>query len=131
MANYRPTGSQAENDLAMQGQTVLNKTADGSPLDPVTPPWAQPVPSNISVPVISGANPPVVGSIMNCSTGTWSFANSYTYQWKRGGTNIVGATAPSYTVVTADKTFVLVCAVIGINTKGSASANSAPTVAVP
>jgi hypothetical protein len=131
MANWFPTGTQAENDLARMGQTVKNKQADGSPLDPNTPPWLYPAPVNNSLPVITGANPPVVGSVMSCSTGAWSFGVNYTYQWKRGGTNISGATLANYTVVTADKTFALTCTVTAHNAKGTTPATSAATVAVP
>lgn len=127
--NYLPTGTQAENDAAARGQTVMNKASDNSPLDPATPPWLQPAPSNSSPPAITG--PATVGSTLNCSTGTWSFASSYSYQWKRGGTNIPGATTASHLVVTADKTFALTCTVTATNTKGSTPATSAPTAAVP
>ena len=127
-----PTATQAENDLAAIGQTVLNKAADGSPLDPNTPPWLQPAPINNTLPVITGPSPPVVGSVLQCSTGAWSFAASYTYQWKHGGGgNIAGATSASYTTVIGDKTFTLQCVVTAINPKGSTPASSAATVAVP
>ena len=107
-----PTATQAENDLAAIGQTVLNKAADGSPLDPNTPPWLQPAPINNTLPVITGP--------------------SYTYQWKHGGGgNIAGATSASYTTVIGDKTFTLQCVVTAINPKGSTPASSAATVAVP
>lgn len=127
----QPTATQAENDLAMLGQTVMNKTADGSPLDPNTMPWLQPNPINNTLPAISGASPPVVGTPLTCSTGSWTFANSFTYAWLRAGTPIAGATASSYTTVIADKTFAISCRVTATNTKGSTTATSAATVAVP
>jgi hypothetical protein len=124
-----PTGSQSENDQAAMGHTVINKTPDGSPLDPNTPPWAQPAPTNTTPPAITGTA--AVGNVLTCNKGVWSFAASYAYQWKRGGTNIAGATSATYTVVTADKTFALTCTVTATNTKGSTPVTSAATVAVP
>jgi hypothetical protein len=126
-----PTGTQAENDLAARGQTVKNKQADGSPLDPVTPPWLQTAPYVTSPPVISGPNPPVVGSHMSCSNGAWVFATSFSYQWRRGVTNIPGATTASYTVVTGDKTFTLTCVVTAVGAKGLTPTNSNTTATVP
>lgn len=127
----QPTATQHENDLAAQGQTVVNKTADGSPPDRNTPPWNQATPANLTLPSISGPSPPTVGSVLACSPGTWSYDGlRYTYQWKRGGTLIAGATASTYQVVTADKTNTLTCTVVATG-NGSASANAPATLAVP
>ena len=127
-----PTPTQVEVDDAAKGLNHTNKTADGSPLDPNTPPWLQTMPANTAVPVITGANPPIVGSVMSCSTGTWTGAGLvFIYQWRRGAVDIAGATSSSYTVVTADKTNTLSCRVTATNSKGSVSATSAATVAVP
>jgi hypothetical protein len=129
----QPTATQAENDLAAHGQTVMSKVADGSPLDPYTPTWLQVAPTNVSVPVISGANPPVVGSVLSTSNGIWNYGAglSFAYQWMRTGTPIAGATSKTYTTATADKTFTMSCRVTATNSKGSAQATSAATVAVP
>lgn len=126
-----PTATQAENDLAARGKTVLNKTPDGSPLDPNTPPWAQTVPINNTLPIITGANPPTVGSVLHCSNGAWTFAASYSYQWYRGGNAIPGATAADHTVITGDKSHALLCGVTATNLKGSTTAGSAATTPVP
>jgi hypothetical protein len=126
----QPTATQAENDLAAIGRTVIHKVADGSPLDPSTPPWMQPAPVNNTLPVITGT--PAVGNVLTCSQGAWSFAASFAYQWKHGGGgNIAGATSPNYTAVTGDKTFTLQCVVSASNQKGSTPATSAATAAVP
>jgi hypothetical protein len=127
-----PTGTQAENDAAAAGNTVINKAADGSPVDPNTPPWLQSIPSNVSLPVITGANPPVVGTLLQCSTGVWHYQGlAFTYQWLRTGAAIPGATSSSYTTVTADKTFAISCTVTATNPKGSTPATSAATATVP
>ncbi|MDI9890492.1 beta strand repeat-containing protein [Microbacterium sp. IEGM 1404] len=52
-------------------------------------------------PTISGD--PRVGSVLTASTGTWAPTPDYfTYQWRRNGTAISGATASTYTVGAAD-----------------------------
>jgi hypothetical protein len=125
-----PTGTQAENDQAATGHTVVAKVADGSPLDPNTPAWQQGLPANVTLPVITGTA--TVGSTLHCSTGSWNYSGlAYTYQWLRAGANIAGATANNYTVTTPDKTFTLSCAVTATNAKGSVSATSAATGVVP
>jgi hypothetical protein len=50
---------------------------------------------------------------------------SYAYQWKRGGVNISGATANTYTLVTADIGAMITATVTATNTAGSASATAA------
>jgi hypothetical protein len=49
---------------------------------------------------------------------------SYAYQWKRGGVNIAGATANTYTLVTADLGAMITATVTATNTAGSASATA-------
>jgi hypothetical protein len=128
----QPTATQSENDLAATGHTVVSKVADGSPVDPNTPFWAQTIPANVSLPVITGATPPVVGTLLQCSRGAWNYNGlTYAYQWLRTGAAIPGATSSSYTTVTADKTFALSCTVTATNAKGSTPATSAATALVP
>jgi hypothetical protein len=86
-------------------------------------------PANTAVPVISGT--PTVGSTLSASTGTWSNTPaSYAYQWKRGGTAIVGATSAQYVVQNADNGSTLTVTVTATNQAGSAEATSATTAAV-
>lgn len=81
-------------------------------------------PVNTVAPVISGTN--VVGSTLSSTTGTWtgSPTPTYTYQWKRGASNIGGATSSTYTLVQADATFAVTCVVTATNVAGSANATS-------
>jgi hypothetical protein len=51
-------------------------------------------------PVIDGVT--AVGQTLTSVRGTWTSGTSFTYQWLRGGTVIAGATAETYTLVTAD-----------------------------
>lgn len=56
---------------------------------------------------------------------------SLTYQWKRSGVSIGGATASAYTVVLADVGATLTCTAFAENSEGTASLESAATDAVP
>lgn len=89
------------------------------------------VPASTVAPAISGfANP---GQVITASTGTWSGQPAnFAYQWKSNGTNIVGATSATYTVVSGDLGNSLTCSVTASNGWGSASASTAGvTVANP
>jgi len=81
-------------------------------------------PSNTVAPVISGTN--VVGNTLTTTNGTWTGTTpiTYTYQWKRNGSNIVGATASTYLLVQADSTFDITCTITGTNAIGNSSATS-------
>ena len=81
-------------------------------------------PANTVAPVISGT--PTVGQTLSSTTGTWTGNPSptYTYQWKRGASNISGATSSTYTLVQADATFAITCVVTATNVVGSANATS-------
>lgn len=80
-------------------------------------------PVNSALPVISGT--PQVGQTLTTSNGTWSGATApYTYQWKRGGANIVGATMSSYVLITADVGGMITAEVTAINATGNATALS-------
>ena len=82
-------------------------------------------PVNTAAPAISGTT--TVGSTLTTTDGTWtgSPAPGYTYQWKRGGTNISGAISSSYLLVTADLAAMITVTVTATNAAGSASATSA------
>lgn len=81
-------------------------------------------PSNTIAPVISGTN--VVGSTLSSTTGTWTGTATitYAYQWKRGASNIGGATSSTYTLVQADAAQSITCVVTATNIAGSANAIS-------
>ena len=80
-------------------------------------------PSNTVAPVISGTA--VVGQTLSSTTGTWNGipTPTYSYQWKRGATNI-GTNATTYTLVSADAGQSITCVVTATNAGGSANATS-------
>lgn len=81
-------------------------------------------PTNTTAPVISGTN--VVGQTLTTTNGTWSgsLPLTYTYQWKRDGSNIGGATSVTYVLVEADADTNVTCEVTATNALGAASATS-------
>jgi hypothetical protein len=94
-------------------------------LDVVGYPVANP-PANTGVPQISGT--PQNTRLLDTSNGTWTNApTSYTYQWKRNGVNIAGATNANYRLVTADVGTTITCTVTATNSSGSVSATSGST----
>ena len=80
------------------------------------------LPVNTVAPAITGTAQE--GQTLTCSTGTWSGSNTYTYQWKRNGSNIGSATNSTYTLVTADVGTSIKCTVTATNFVGSANADS-------
>src|SRR5207302_8179675 len=69
---------------------------------------------------------PGLGAQLSCSPGIWR-ANpepTFTYQWKREGTAISGATAATYKVVEADQGRSLTCVVTAVNAEDATEAKS-------
>jgi hypothetical protein len=92
-------------------------------------------PEIITEPVASSnATPPVIGSVLTSTNGTWSNTpTSFTYQWQRNGINITGAITAQHTVVLADtgSNFELTCLVTAINAGGPSLAAASNAVLVP
>ena len=86
-------------------------------------------PVNTAVPVISGTAH--VGETLTTTNGTWTGGGiAYTYQWKRDGGDIAGATNSTYDLVVADLGAVITVTVTATNVDGAASATSLGTAAV-
>ena len=81
-------------------------------------------PVNMAAPVLSGT--PSVGQTLSCSQGAWTGFPSptFSYQWLREGTPIVGSSAGTYVVQGADQGQELACQVTAMNSLGSESATS-------
>ncbi len=87
------------------------------------------VPSNTAPPEITGS--PYVGQELTCAEGEWiNDPTDYTHQWLRNGSEINGATNPTYTLVGADAGSSITCTVTASNAAGNASATSS-AVSVP
>ena len=88
-------------------------------------------PVNVAVPYAQAAGSPIVGAVCSCTQGQWtSSPTSYTYQWTRDGANIAGATAATYTLVSADvPAHAIRCVVTAINATGSTPAPASNAIA--
>lgn len=86
------------------------------------------MPSNTVAPAITGTT--TVGQQLSCSTGTWTGSPAgYKYVWRRAGGGseaiISGATASTYTLVSADLGKTITCTVTAINENGFVGKTSA------
>lgn len=79
-------------------------------------------------PAISGTSQ--VGQTITCSTGTWTHAGAFTYQWFSETTLIVGATSNSYLIAPEDEGFTPSCVVRSTNGSGFAEARKFGDVVV-
>jgi hypothetical protein len=59
------------------------------------------------------AGDPAVGSTLTAKPGDWDSGMAFTYQWKRDGAAIDGATGSTYTTVTSDVSHAITVAVTG------------------
>ena len=117
MANSNGWGDGAANNTIGWGQGANNAISWGkSHLDS----WSGAtdidggnLPVNTVAPAITGTAQE--GQTLTCSTGTWSGSPTYTYQWKRNGSNIGSATNSTYTLVTADVSQSITCQVTATN----------------
>jgi len=80
-------------------------------------------PTNTVAPAVTGTSQ--VGQVLTTDNGTWTGSpTGYTYQWKRGGVSIGGATSSTYTLVNADASSNVTCVVTATNAGGSTAATS-------
>lgn len=82
------------------------------------------VPESEAPPSISGVL--IVGQVLTTDDGVWGAvgAITYSYQWKRNGSNIVAETASTYTLIERDAGKYITCEVTATTLAGSASATS-------
>jgi peptidoglycan/xylan/chitin deacetylase (PgdA/CDA1 family) len=100
-ATYTPVAADVGTSITVRvsgtpaGATAASATSAGVTVA------AAPVTVTPGTPTISGAAR--VGRVLTANPGTWSPAGvAFSYQWLRNGSPIAGATARTYTVVTAD-----------------------------
>lgn len=81
-------------------------------------------PKNTVAPRITGQ--PKVGKTLACNKGTWTGSTpiTYTYQWRRNGSPIAGATHATYVAKTADRNRLISCKVTAHNVAGTATKTS-------
>ncbi|WP_062289049.1 carboxypeptidase-like regulatory domain-containing protein [Demequina phytophila] len=97
--SYTPTAADAHAALTVDvaafapGRIVTTRTSAKVTVAPATFTTAP-------VPTVSGT--PIVDRTLTVAPGTWSPAPMLTYQWRRDGAGIAGATAPSYLLTAAD-----------------------------
>ncbi len=92
-------------------------------------------PVETTAPQLSGTT--VEGSKLAVTNGTWSYSpTSYTHAWLRCGSSggscatIAGATSNSYTLASSDVGHAIEARVTAVNSRGSASATTAPSATV-
>ena len=113
--------------------TATNSSGSAPATSPPTAVVGGAAPTNTAPPTIAGSA--VEGQVLTAATGTWSGAPAptFTYRWQdcngagTGCATISGATASTYTLVSADVGSTVEVVVTATNTGGSASATSAPT----
>jgi len=128
MANSNGWGDGAANNTIGWGQGAINAIGWGSVYavssagrtDIIGTTATAPV--NTVLPVVSGTT--YVGDLLTTTDGTWTGTpTSFSYQWKRGATNI-GTNANTYTLVSADANTNITCVVTATNATGSTPATS-------
>lgn len=111
------------------GNTILTgsvETNGGFGTITLKRPVGEVAPENVLLPNIEGNNPSEVGDELFAALGGWvDVTLGYTYKWKRGGVDIVGATSSSYTVVGDDDGEDITVEITGTNAIGSTAALSA------
>jgi hypothetical protein len=86
------------------------------------------MPVNSVLPAITGTK--TVGQTLTCSSGTWSKSPSFSYQWLRDGSPIIGATASTRVLAAGDSGALMSCTVKATKSGVSAVATSAQTTAI-
>jgi hypothetical protein len=90
-------------------------------------------PTNTQGPIISGNNN--VGATVSVSAGLWTqdiayAPTSYSYQWKRNGSDIAGATGSNYTTTASDSGQTLTATVTAFNQRGTSLSNSINSILI-
>ncbi len=111
---YSPTVNDGHLDICANSATGTVYTA-GAPLNTVPP-------------VVSGL--PRSGSLLSCTTGTWTGSPAFSYQWMDGTTPIVGAVFSTYVSQDTDVAAQVTCVVTGTNVTGILSVFASNSITV-
>jgi hypothetical protein len=85
-------------------------------------------PRNLVAPTIQGVA--AVGSPLTVEPGVWAGAMDITYQWQADGSDIVGATGPSFVPAVGNVGAVITCELTGANDDFDTTVATAGTTAV-
>jgi hypothetical protein len=84
---------------------------------------------NISPPHVSGGES--VGAVLSCSEGSWNESRQLSYQWRRDGASINGATNSEYLVTSEDEGHALSCSVTATHIGEKVERGSDNSVRIP
>lgn len=95
--------------------------------------WYPEYPVNTVAPTISGSA--TQGNTLTATTGTWNSnaaygPTSYSYQWRRGTSDISGATSSTYATVLADVGNAISCRVTANNNRGPTPVISSNSITI-
>ncbi len=125
-----------EGDVVRALVTATNPDGSVAAGSAPTPVIQADTPVNVAIPVVLGT--PSLGAALSTDHGSWTPVGdnlTYAYAWQRGDavngyTTIAGATAATYTTVSADVGESIRVVVTATNVDGSLSATSAPSQTV-
>ena len=86
-------------------------------------------PRNTAPPAITGTPRP--GATLTCEPGTWTGAGDLTYRWLKSGTEVPGATGPTYPLGADDAYYAFTCEVTATGPGGTTTATSAAVNTLP
>jgi hypothetical protein len=95
--------------------------------------WYPEYPINTAAPTVSGTA--TQGNTLSTTNGSWNSnlaysPASYAYQWRRGSSDISGATSSTYTTVVADVGNAISCRVTATNNRGPTPVISSNSITV-
>ena len=104
--------------------TAINGGGSASATSNIITAQTYSAPAIVSAPVISGTT--TLGSVLTTTDGVWTGnpTPTFTYQWKRGVSNITSATSATYTLVLADSGAAITCVVTATNVLGNNNSTS-------
>lgn len=95
--------------------------------------WYPEYPINTAAPTVSGST--TQGNTLSTTNGSWNSnlaynPASYSYQWRRGSSDISGATSSTYTTVVADVGNAVSCRVTATNNRGTTPVVSSNSITI-